>query len=227
MEVPQVLDLESEAGCFAAVDGMGGEAGGEIAARIVASSFFAIRRCNVSMKTARRLVESCLMDSLRTIAEIGCGKPVLRSMGAAVAGVFLCADGALVFCCGDCRVYRRDGGKLVKLSHEQSVVQDLCDAGVIDEEGMRLHSQKHILNACVSGSLEYFDIRFKELPSGEENRPGFVICSDGVWEALSRAEIEECLPKEKGLGEAGTSLAERLIGLGEKCRDNVTFILIE
>ena len=234
MFAPVVFNTEIPYGCFAVVDGMGGERGGEVAAKLVAESFLKYTNCwNVSIETAKKQIDSALVHSMHRMVEIADQRPDLRSMGAAVAGVTFCAEGTLIFNSGDCRVYSLHDGALEKLSHEHSVVQDLFDEGRIDEEGMRHHSQKNILTGCVSTSYEYFETYVHKLPSNIEHGK-FLICSDGVWEALSKKELEDILLNQEGkqgnsdehFEATAKTLANRMLWLGKGCRDNISFILV-
>ena len=52
----------------------------------------------------------------------------------------------------------------------------------------------------------------------------FLVCSDGVWEAMSIDEIEECLC-ENAL-ETANNIAEKLFAMQERCNDNISFIIM-
>ena len=131
---PVELSIESSGGCFTAIDGMGGYEGGEKAARLVALSFLEnAEGWNIPMKEGKNKINLILKEAVRHISDTAASRPDLSSMGAALAGIALCADGVLVFNCGDCRVYRQQGQYLERLSHDHSVVQELCDRGEIED----------------------------------------------------------------------------------------------
>lgn len=223
---PGELNVESSGGCFVVIDGMGGYEGGERAARLVALSFLEnAEGWNIPMKDGKDKVNRILSSAVRHISETVAGKPDLSSMGAALAGIAFCVDGTLVFNCGDCRVYRQQGEYLERLSHDHSVVQELCDRGEIDEEAMRTHPLKNKVTACVSSDASFIDIYFREVPQAQRSQR-FFICSDGVWEALSIDVLEECLAGKTMSGGA-EDLSKKLFSLQGKCQDNVSFLIVD
>lgn len=226
MTSPLVLNVETPGGCYMAIDGMGGYEGGERAARLIAMSFLEnADEWNISTKTGREKISAILKLAAHKIANDVAENPALSSMGAALAGIALCSDGVLVFNCGDCRAYRQQGEYLERLSHDHSVVQELCDRGEIDEEAMRTHPLKNKITACVSADQSILDIYFREVPKAQGGQR-FFICSDGVWEALSIDELEGCLAG-KSIFEAAGVLSMKLIELDDKCRDNISFVIVE
>ncbi|MCR4817340.1 MAG: serine/threonine-protein phosphatase [Fretibacterium sp.] len=223
---PAELNTETPGGCFAAIDGMGGYEGGEKAARLVAMSFLEdAEDWDITMKDGKDRINNILKNAVRHISDTVAVKSALASMGAALAGIALCADGVLVFNCGDCRVYRQQGEYLERLSHDHSVVQELCDRGEIDEDAMRTHPAKNRITACVSADLSFLDLYFREVRK-KQGTQRFFFCSDGVWEALSIDELESCLAGKSCI-EAAEALSGRLLELGEACRDNVSFVIVE
>lgn len=223
MGAPATLDAEASAGLLAVIDGMGGHEGGERAARLVALSLLEDDGSwDVSMEAGKRRIAHALERAVRHIARAAAEDPALADMGAAVAGVALCSDGALAFNCGDCRVYGERWGYLERLTRDHSIVQELLERGEIDEDGMRAHPRKNILTACVSADASFLDVRFRTMPWDEARR--IFICSDGVWEALSLEEMEACL-RDAPSREAGEALARALHAPGGKRRDDASFII--
>jgi protein phosphatase len=140
-------------------------------------------------------------------------------MGAAVSGVLFREKSALVFNCGDCRVYRFSGGRLERVSRDHSVVQELFEQGAIDEEGMRTHPKKNVITSAVSVNMSNFGGIYS-VPLSRIASDEFFICSDGVWEVLSGAEIADFLAGRVSSGELFEKMMER------GCHDNVSFIKI-
>lgn len=226
MAVPVVADTESADKCFVVVDGMGGYHGGEKAANIVASSFSSdVGGWNIPIKAAQEKITRILETASHKIFEAVNINPQYNSMGAALAGIVFCSDGILAFNCGDCRVYVQNGEYLEKLTHDHSVVQELCDRDEITEEEMRTHPRKNIITACISQNADDVQVFFRAVHLSQNHRR-YLICSDGVWEAFSLEAIEKCSTKDS-LYEAGSSLASCLLNLQAECRDNISFIFVE
>ena len=225
MAAPLEIDIEAQPGCLAVIDGMGGYEGGELAARLAALSFLEDSGgWYVSAMMGRERIERILERAVQLIGQTVAQTPGLASMGAALAGVAFCADAMLAFNCGDCRVYRQQSGYLQRLTHDHSIVQELFDQGEIEEDEMRTHPRKNTVTACVSADPSYLTVAFHEVPYTSGGR--FLICSDGVWEALSIEELEASL-KDRTMAEGASALAKGLLDLGGECRDNVSFLLVD
>ena len=63
----------------------------------------------------------------------------MSGMGSAIAGVVILPSSVFVFNVGDCRVYRSGNDGLCKVTHDHSVVQQLCDEGTIFDDDMRIY----------------------------------------------------------------------------------------
>ena len=214
---------------LAVIDGMGGQAGGAIAARLLAQALLESSSENhtaTSTETIRETISQTLDRAAQVMREAAAQDARLAHMGAALAGVVLNADALVVFNCGDCRVYRQQGRYLDKLSHDHSLVQELCDQGELDDEGMRCHACKHVLTSCVTaGSDKKRQVFFRLLPGKAAQR--LLLCSDGVWEALALEELEDCLA-DRTMAAGAAELARRLLTPApHRHRDNLSFVLVE
>lgn len=164
---------------FAVADGIGGAAHGEIASRSV------LEFCSRSPPP----------DSNETIAAMIAGAkgvldgfvrtdPSYAGFGTTVAGLVLFPDHACIFNCGDSRVYRIHEGRIDRLSHDHSLVQELCDSGTITEEQVYTHPYRNIITASVSGDLYRSapPVQVTLMPRSGTER--FLLCTDGVWEVV-------------------------------------------
>ena len=80
---------------------------------------------------------------------------------------------------------------------------------------------KNIITACVSAKVDDLNMFFREISYKENER--FLVCSDGVWEAMPIDGIEACLC-ENAL-DTTNKIVEKLFNLQEECRDNISFII--
>lgn len=221
---PIEINTEKHNNSFVVIDGMGGYEGGEKAAFIVASSFVeANGNWNIPTSSAKNKINLILNNAVKRIIEAAEDNPELSNMGAALAGVIVCSESILIFNCGDCRIYRQQGGYLEKISHDHSIVQELFDNGEIEEDDMRTNAKKNTITACVSSRISDLNIYFREFSYGQQQTRLF-ICSDGVWEALPIDELEKCL-HESSL-ETANNIVKKLFSLQEHCSDNISFIIV-
>jgi protein phosphatase len=227
MEIPEtgIQELEDFSGLYVMVDGAGGLASGEVACAVILDALpgVAERLQSVPFPEMReRLTEEFnkIQESLTNLAK---EDQDLRTMAAALAGLWIAGDEAVAFNCGDCRVYQIRGGYLCKLTHDHSLVQQLHDQGLISEDAMRVHREKNIVTAALQESGSPVEVYCSDVLKMEEGKQ-FLICCDGVWEALPLERIENCLSADFP-GKAAEKLFEAL--METECRDNVSFILLD
>lgn len=215
---PQTRDFSDSRGLFAVIDGMGGMGGGEIAAGIVGSYLgeHALRK-----EISCQHIINLLHNTSGKLHAAAAQKPELSKMGVAIAGVYIDFDKAFIFNCGDCRVYQIRSGFLEKRSHDHSFVQELFDAGAIDEDEMRSHSRKNVLTSAISADVPKPQIYCFRITIQTGNM--FLICSDGLWEVLPLNELEEIL--SRNMVEAAQMLVDAAFAANAK--DNFSFIIIK
>lgn len=170
-------------------DGMGGYAGGEVAAEIavdvVASAF-------ASDTTARGLAEA-FHDANRRIFERG-GEPGLEGMGTTLVGAALVATPAgerlLVANVGDSRGYLLRDGALRQLTEDHSVAAELVRMGRIEEQEEGEHPGRHVLTRALGVEEDVApDVVELEPRAGDR----LLLCSDGLSNELGESELRSLL----------------------------------
>jgi serine/threonine protein phosphatase PrpC len=219
-----VAEAKESPSLFAVVDGMGGYNGGQAAARILARTLAGASGKKLfggefNPDRDREILRGLFASAASAIASEARSSPQLAEMGAAVAGILLRDAGAMAFNCGDCRTYRLSLGEMERVTHDHSIVQELCDAGEIDEEGMRAHSMKNIMTSAVTGKEGEVPELFSRAISRVRG-DSYFICSDGVWETLAAPQLRDFL--NGPFPESADAMKEALWEMG--CRDNVSFI---
>lgn len=205
---------------FIVADGMGGYAGGDAAAEltvatIVARYFFGEWRGPGA--TLRQAFESAA-EAIAAQAE---GEPRLRSMGAAAVAAAIVGDTATLVHVGDSRIYVLRDARLEPLTIDHSWVQEEISVGRLTPEAARSHPQRGMLTQALGP--EYWndpDVTGMTLRAGD----ALLLCSDGVWELLTDAEMLAAMVDS---GDARTS-ARRLVdgALEHGGSDNATAVVI-
>ncbi len=176
-------------GCFALADGAGGYEGGAEASRAVVSE---VLRCFQAAPAARCMDAAwpiaVARGALATAREChpGCGE-----MNTTVATLLISTEtGRATWCqLGDSRIYLFRNGRAHKLSHDHSVLQAMIDAGFVRGD-LRGRQERNALYAAV-GSPETPPTAVCDSPLQVLQGDVFLLCSDGFWDALPEAVMEE------------------------------------
>jgi len=213
-------------GLFVVADGMGGHQDGEKASALTT-----------------RTVTGRVLDSLYFPLVLGIGSvgdsPITEILAEAVQkansevmshvpdGGTTCSvvatigDRAYIAHVGDSRIYVFHHGILEKLTRDHSLVQRLIELDQITIDEAAEHPQKNVLYRALgqNESIEV-DTMTKRLPSGGM----LLLCSDGLWNQVTDAEITDIITRNHNPQEA----CQKLIMLANARGgiDNVTAILI-
>jgi protein phosphatase len=211
---------------FAVADGMGGHAEGRQASEVVAERLAATAGTALTVEGLREAIR----DADARIREVAESIADARGMGTTVAGVALVeavVDGTpqpcwAVFHVGDSRVYLLTGGRLVRISTDHSVVQELLDAGMIREVDVASHPQRHLVTRALGvGAPGDPDVTLVPVEPGQR----FLACSDGLTGELDDEEIARLLAEAADPGEAAAVLVRTAADRGAS--DNVTAVVVE
>jgi serine/threonine protein phosphatase PrpC len=218
--------IDAARGIFGVIDGIGGQAGGEVAA--------ATARDVVLQRLARPLGTPA--ERVREAIAIANNEIHRRAQEASELGGMACvmtlaivADGWLTIGhVGDTRLYKitRDG--LRKLTRDHSPVGEREDAGELSEVDAMRHPRRHEVFRDV-GSVyrdkdeqEFVDIVEQPL----EPDSAILICSDGVTDMLPASTLAHIVRQHAGDPQR---VVEALVGAANDAggRDNVTVVYAE
>jgi PPM family protein phosphatase len=211
---------------FAVCDGMGGAAAGEIASQLAVDIVFERlvdgldgKRTLSRDDLARRLVRAIEAAGLRIFQEAKVDR-TRRGMGTTVTAAAL-LDSYLFFAqVGDSRGYLLRQGQLVQLTRDQSLVNQLIEAGQLTEEEAETFEHNNIiLQALGTADTVQVDLTFCELQKGDT----LLLCSDGLSGMVRFEDIREVLRSAADPAEACLQLTDRANQAGG--HDNVTVIV--
>jgi len=217
---------------FAVADGMGGHSFGDRASSTAILAlqqefdpgqvtdpnrvFAAIRRANAAVRELTASAGDAQLIAGTTLAGVAV---VIEHAGAEPRW--------MVFNLGDSRVYRWEGGSngLERISIDHSLVQELMDAGLIDEDGARRHPERNVITRAL-GAADDVHAEAWLLPA---TRPQtFLICSDGLTKELDDARIAELLVP-LAADESPDAAVDRLLtaALAAGGADNISVVLVQ
>jgi serine/threonine protein phosphatase PrpC len=216
----------SERGLALAVcDGMGGAAAGEVASHMAVDALFeTLRGKNAASDRddfARRLVASVEEAGARIFLAAKKDR-TRRGMGTTATVAGLIDKVLFIGQVGDSRCYLLRNGRLSLVTKDQSLVNQLIEAGQLTEaEAEAFEHSNIILQALGTTEQVAVDLTFVELRRGDR----VLLCSDGLSGLISDDAIREEMACVGLLRE----LVDRLINLANAAggHDNVTCIVAD
>ncbi|XXX80977.1 protein phosphatase 2C domain-containing protein [Sorangium sp. So ce134] len=204
---------------LAVSDGMGGAAAGEVASALVVE---ALRR---AMALARgNWDEATILAVQRANREVwqAAQQPGRKGMGATLTAICVHGTEAHVAEVGDSRAYLIRNGQILQITHDQSFVQALIDAGMIQPEEAEQHPMRSMLlqamglDPDVKASVARLDLR-------RDDR--LLLCSDGLSNKLSAQDMLAAIER----GPSIEAACERLVALANDRggEDNITAIVAD
>jgi PPM family protein phosphatase len=217
---------DAERGIFMVVDGMGGEAAGEVAAQKAVD--FIKKRLNEETGTAARRLREAIAGANNEIYRLAERNPQWRGMACVLTAAVIDNGILHVGHVGDSRLYKIHKSAIAKVTPDHSPIGNQEDSGELTElEAMR-HPRRNEVFRDVGSQLHKPDdadfIEYLQLPF--ERDAAYVLCSDGLSDMLTAKEISGVV-----LGNAGKpkhsvhQLIEKANAAGGK--DNISAIVIE
>ena len=204
-------------------DGMGGAAAGEVASQLAVDIIYEKLSEGPPPKDhdelARRLVHAVEEAGIRIFNEARADR-TRRGMGTTATVAALMDARLFVAQVGDSRAYVLREGKLVQVSRDQSLVNQLIEAGQLTEEEAETFEHNNIiLQALGTAESVQVDLTFVDLREGDT----LMLCSDGLSGMIRADEIREVLCSHEDPLSACKELTDRANGAGG--HDNITVIV--
>jgi protein phosphatase len=213
---------------FAVCDGMGGAAAGEIASQLAVDILYermveALQDGHTVSRDelARRLVRAIEAAGLRIFQEAKMDR-TRRGMGTTVTAAALVDDHLFFAQVGDSRGYVLRQGQLVQLTRDQSLVNQLIEAGQLTEEEAETFEHNNIiLQALGTADTVQVDLTYCVLRRGDS----LLLCSDGLSGMVRFDEIRDVLQATGEPIDACKQLTERANQAGG--HDNITVVVVQ
>ncbi len=208
---------------LAVADGMGGHAGGEVAARIAVDSLRAAFRREPTFEGLRRAVAEANLAVWRQ----GQSESGLRGMGTTLTATALVEEregrqAIALANVGDSRAYVFQKGEIIQVTADHSLAEEKVRQGQLTEAEAAVHPHRHILTRALGVSSDV-DVDLWELHLHDGDR--ILLCSDGLTNEIGDDRIGQILGRVKDPSEAAKALVKAAVDHGGS--DNVTCIVID
>lgn len=179
-----VADIQN--GIFLVADGMGGHAAGEIASRMTAEKVRTILSENSSLPGIAERLQLAVQQANTTVYDTQRDQADYRGMGSTLTVLTFTADGYHIAQVGDSRAYLLRNGELTQLTEDHSLVWPLYKSGMITKEAISRNPRKNLITRSI-GTQPQVEADLQSGPIAE--RDLFLLCSDGLTDVLSDADI--------------------------------------
>ncbi len=201
-------------------DGMGGRAGGELAAQtLVESSATIFDQLTTPVANPGFLLRRLLVRGHEAVLEAGRRNPPLTPGTTAVA--CLIQEG---FACwahvGDSRLYLIRDGEIVERTRDHSYVEQLYQKGKLDDNGRGKHPMRNFVTRCLGLRTNPPEIAVGR-PVALQPGDVIVLCSDGFWEGTNEDAMSKQL-QDEDLGPVLDKLASNAEEARYPRADNIT-----
>ena len=203
---------------FMVADGMGGHNAGEVASLMAVEH---LREAASGIIAETDLVQA-LVHANEVIYAESMTNHLHHGMGTTLAAMVVLDNNNIVVAhVGDSRVYMWHEKALTRLSKDHSYVQELVDEGVVSIEEARTHPRRNIVTRALGIDAEV-DVEANTFPVTVG--AWYVLCSDGLVDEISDADIAKVLERCTTPHEASQALVDAANAAGG--RDNITVIVV-
>jgi serine/threonine protein phosphatase PrpC len=179
--------------CCVLADGAGGHGGGDIASKLAVQELISRFSQQPSQQAAEldRLLR-VTNDVLISQRVPGTPRQDMHSTVVCLVIDFI-AHRAHWAHSGDSRMYWFRQGRVLARTRDHSLVQGLVDSGLLAAEEIRTHPKRSELRSALGIAPEVLEVSAGE--GGDEVQAGdvFLLCTDGLWEYLDDAVLEQTL----------------------------------
>ncbi len=219
--------FEEEGFGLIVADGMGGANAGEVASEMAVLTLANLARStpdwifsNEGMDLER--VSERMTNRFRSINEALVAhaekNPDLEGMGTTMTVAVIFGAVMLVVHVGDSRAYLYRSGRLLRLTRDHTVAQEMIDAGILPLREDLPERWRHALTRVLGGIGEFEDADLEQLRLADKDK--ILLCTDGLTGMVGEDLIASILGRATTAQEASDELiAAALEGGG---RDNVT-----
>jgi protein phosphatase len=208
---------------LAVCDGIGGNAGGEIASGTAVAELYrgALARLpGRSLEAAASALIDCVRDASLRIQELARTQFALRGMGTTATVCTLAGNSLIVAHVGDCRAYLLRGGELVRLTRDQTLMALLLERGQLTPEEAANFEYAHVILQAL-GSAQGIEVELGTVPLARDDV--LLLCSDGLYGCVADSVIADVLSRQGRTACMGDQLLT--LGLQAGAPDNLSCVV--
>lgn len=205
-----------EMGLLAVIDGMGGEAAGEVAAAITREHLLSVPDVPEALASANAAILARSQENTEEVG-MGCVATAAQLMGGTLTLAHV----------GDTRAYLLSAAGLEQLTRDHTVVAEVRERHGMTEEQARALPGQHRITRDIGGhhrdGLDWIDTGAVSLQPDDL----LLLCSDGLHDLVRDGEISRILGAARSSKTAPGDVVDELIALAlsRGGHDNITVVL--
>lgn len=204
---------------WAVADGMGGHEVGDVASRKIVEILERIEP-QPSLSDYVDAVEDALLHANQALIEYAQIMFNNETMGSTAVCLVVVNHVGVCLWVGDSRLYRSRNQQLHQLSRDHSQVAEMVQMGLITEEDAEHHPHRNVITRAIGVEKQlYVDINVFSTQVGDS----FLLCSDGLYNAVPRNNIEAAM-RIRDPEECALTLMKQALDNG--AQDNVSVIVV-
>lgn len=216
------VHCEARLGLLAVVcDGMGGHAGGKEASELSVKTIVEIIHAAPEATAARDALKVAIEEANRRVWGMPTNEGGFRP-GSTVVAILAHPNGAEIAHVGDSRIYLIHAGAIAQVTKDHSMVQEMVDRNIIKAEDAPNHPDANKIMRAL-GIAKDVDVDVRPEPIVYVAGDVFVLCSDGLSDLVSAAEILE-IAGSKPAKQAAGQLVDLANARGG--HDNITAMIV-
>jgi protein phosphatase len=198
--------VRSHGWLFVLADGVGGHDRGEVASRTAVESLLEAFPRAAAGEPPAALLARLVASANTRVVEAGLATGAGRSrMATTIVACLLRHDRAAVAHVGDSRCYLIRGGRAVQLTRDHTVTNEQVKLGLISAGEAANASTRHLLSRSLGNELFVnVDTAEHQVAAGDL----LVLCSDGMHNSVTAADMVEVTGRSGDLDEAARALTE-------------------
>lgn len=204
-------------------DGMGGQAGGDIASNkaieFISNNLKSNLKEGMKNNSVRYLLESSIATANSIIFDISNETQELKGMGTTIVLAVINNNTLHIAHAGDSRAYLLRANDLHRLTVDHSIVQTLVDHGELTEDQAKVHPNKNIITRAL-GVQKDIVADLSEVYLQQDDI--LLLCTDGLSNLVEDDDIKTALNDDISLA------PEKLIQIANKAggNDNITAVVL-
>src|SRR5262249_8010928 len=206
-------------------DGMGGHAGGEIAAQIAVRLFIERfqQEAKPTLKNPLKFLQDTMLRAHSALGSYANQFSMLETPRTTCVACIVQSNYAYWAHAGDSRLYLFRQGGLIGQTKDHSKVQYLLDQGIIGAHEVPDHPDRNKIFSCLGGLVDPVIDLSRRTPL--RNGDILVLCTDGLWAVYPQEEIARALTGTPIL-KAGPALMREAEARGGPDGDNLSLIVV-